>query len=65
VELAWERVGRILEGWQSQEETLKGQDKPLRLPKYAAGTWGPKEADELMAKDGRYWRNPASVHISR
>jgi glucose-6-phosphate 1-dehydrogenase len=65
VELAWERVGRILDGWQLQEDAFKEQDKILKLPKYAAGTWGPKEADELLAKDGRYWRNPASVRVSR
>lgn len=65
VELAWERIGRILDGWQMQENAIKGQDKTLKLPKYAAGTWGPKEADELLAKDDRYWRNPASVRVSR
>jgi glucose-6-phosphate 1-dehydrogenase len=65
VELAWERINRVLEGWQMQEEALAAQDKTLKLPKYAAGTWGPKEADELLAKDGLYWRNPASVRVSR
>ncbi len=25
---------------------------------YAAGTWGPEEADELLARDGREWRRP-------
>jgi len=65
VELAWERIERILEGWQMQEDDLKEQHKTLKLPKYAAGTWGPKEADELLARDGRYWRNPASVRVSR
>ena len=65
VELAWERIGRILEGWQMQEDALKNTDKTLKLPKYAAGTWGPKEADELLARDGRYWRNPDSIRVSR
>jgi glucose-6-phosphate 1-dehydrogenase len=65
VELAWDRITRILDGWQMQADTAKEQDKVLKLPKYAAGTWGPKEADELLAKEGRYWRNPASVRISR
>jgi glucose-6-phosphate 1-dehydrogenase len=46
-----------------QENASK--DKSFKLPKYAAGTWGPKEADELLAKDGRRWRNPASVRVSR
>ncbi|MCZ6766850.1 MAG: glucose-6-phosphate dehydrogenase, partial [bacterium] len=25
---------------------------------YAAGTWGPEEADGLLAREGRRWRNP-------
>ncbi len=25
-------------------------------PNYSSGTWGPKKADEMMAKDGRTWR---------
>jgi glucose-6-phosphate 1-dehydrogenase len=65
VELAWDRISRILDGWQMQEDALKGQNKTLKLPKYAAGTWGPKEADELLAKDNRIWRNPSSLNVSR
>jgi glucose-6-phosphate 1-dehydrogenase len=65
VELAWERIERILEGWDMEERAAKEQNKTYKLPKYAAGTWGPKEADELLAKDGRYWRNPSSVRILR
>jgi glucose-6-phosphate 1-dehydrogenase len=65
VELAWDRITRILDGWQMQEDALKGQGKSAKLPTYPAGTWGPKEADELLAKDHRYWRNPASVRVSR
>ena len=25
---------------------------------YAAGTWGPQAADELIEGDGRHWHNP-------
>lgn len=64
-ELAWDRVTRVLQGWEQEEETARAQGKPFTLPKYAAGTWGPKEADQLLARDNRYWRNPASVRISR
>ena len=28
------------------------------FPNYAAGSWGPKAADEMIAKDGRAWRMP-------
>jgi len=30
----------------------------MRLPEYAAGTWGPDEAERMMAADGRAWRLP-------
>ncbi len=29
---------------------------PRKFPNYAAGTWGPKEADDLMLRDEREWR---------
>jgi len=47
VEAGWSVVDPILERWASE--------KP-RFPNYNAGTWGPREADELLAKDGRAWR---------
>jgi glucose-6-phosphate 1-dehydrogenase len=30
---------------------------PRNFPNYPAGTWGPKEAEELLERDGRHWRN--------
>jgi glucose-6-phosphate 1-dehydrogenase len=48
VELSWKILDPILEHWQR-----KG--KPV---KYQAGTWGPVEADQMMARDGRAWRRP-------
>jgi glucose-6-phosphate 1-dehydrogenase len=27
-------------------------------PLYPAGSWGPEEADELLARDGHRWRTP-------
>ena len=50
VETAWSIVDPIRHGWQS--EPLKDRDF------YAAGSWGPSAADELLATDGRAWRNP-------
>ena len=32
----------------------KSEQPPLCT--YAAGSWGPKEADELVDQDGRSWR---------
>jgi glucose-6-phosphate 1-dehydrogenase len=31
---------------------------PDTLYPYAAGTWGPEEANILIEKDGRFWENP-------
>ncbi len=59
-ELAWDRVTRILNGWEMEEEAAAENGEQLSLPTYAAGTWGPEEADQLLRRDGRYWRNPAS-----
>ncbi|HJT80619.1 MAG TPA: glucose-6-phosphate dehydrogenase [Chthoniobacterales bacterium] len=48
VEQAWAFIDPIEEEWQAQKE--KG------LCFYAAGSWGPDEADELLTRDGRAWR---------
>jgi glucose-6-phosphate 1-dehydrogenase len=48
VELGWSVVEPILDVWSAL---------PIRnFPNYAAGTWGPSEADGLLARDGRQWR---------
>lgn len=43
----WSLVTDIVECWHKQ--------KPEKFPNYAAGTWGPKEAEELIRRDGRKW----------
>jgi glucose-6-phosphate 1-dehydrogenase len=30
---------------------------PRNFPNYSAGSWGPRESDELIERDGRHWRN--------
>jgi glucose-6-phosphate 1-dehydrogenase len=47
VEATWSLLTPILDYWAA--------NKPKDLPNYAAGTWGPKSADELLARDGRAW----------
>ncbi len=48
VEAAWNVVGSILDVWKAL---------PARnFPNYASGTWGPAQADELLQRDGRQWR---------
>jgi len=49
VETAWGIVQPILNAWASDA------DPPSP---YEAGTWGPHEADMLLARDGRTWRRP-------
>jgi len=48
VEMGWAIVHPLLESW--------GAQSAGELPSYAAGSWGPREADELLARDGRRWR---------
>jgi glucose-6-phosphate 1-dehydrogenase len=48
VEQAWTIVNSIIDGW-------KYMMKP-NFPNYESGTWGPKEADDFIEKDGRKWR---------
>jgi glucose-6-phosphate 1-dehydrogenase len=50
VEASWAWIDRIEQAWTRSE--------PPQFPNYAAGTWGPAEADELLARDGRAWRRP-------
>ncbi|HKH47685.1 MAG TPA: glucose-6-phosphate dehydrogenase [Thermoanaerobaculia bacterium] len=50
VEAGWSVVAPILDVWQALP--------PRNFPNYEAASWGPKEADELIQKDGRKWRNP-------
>ena len=47
VEVGWSVVEPILDVWRALP--------PTSFPNYAAGTWGPKEADELLERDGRQW----------
>jgi glucose-6-phosphate 1-dehydrogenase len=48
VEAGWTVVDPVLDVWKALP--------PRRFPNYAAGSWGPKEADELMELDQRQWR---------
>src|SRR5437667_3896730 len=50
VEEAWAFIDIIENAW--SEKT-----NPPELSFYPAGSWGPEEADELLARDGRAWRS--------
>jgi len=47
IEAAWRYISALHEGWAQADSPLAG---------YAAGTWGPHEADALLAHDAREWR---------
>ncbi|HEX4579230.1 MAG TPA: glucose-6-phosphate dehydrogenase [Candidatus Dormibacteraeota bacterium] len=50
VEEAWRICTAILDGWRAHPPEREG------TPNYEAGTWGPHEAGDFMARDGRRWR---------
>jgi glucose-6-phosphate 1-dehydrogenase len=50
VEASWSVVQPILDVWQALP--------PRNFPNYPAGSWGPWEANELLERDGRQWREP-------
>ena len=47
VETAWEIVQPVLDAWAATPAT--------DFPNYVAGTWGPRAASDLLARDGRHW----------
>ena len=47
VEAAWEVVTPILEVWKDR--------KPVDFPNYSPDSWGPEDAEALIAKDGHTW----------
>jgi glucose-6-phosphate 1-dehydrogenase len=49
VEASWSVVQPILDYWSTQK---------FAFPNYAAGTWGPAAADEMLARRGHTWRRP-------
>lgn len=50
LEAAWEFVTPILEAW--------GASKLSPIPTYAAGSWGPSEADRFLDERHDWWRRP-------
>lgn len=43
---SWRLFTPILQAWETMESNF---------PNYEAGSWGPNEANEMLAKDGRQW----------
>jgi glucose-6-phosphate 1-dehydrogenase len=51
VEASWSVLMPILNVW--------GDSVPADFPNYRSGTWGPKAAEALIAKDKRRWLRPS------
>jgi glucose-6-phosphate 1-dehydrogenase len=49
LEAAWRFVDPLLRAWESPDH---------RPELYPAGSWGPKAAQELLTRSGRWWRAP-------
>jgi len=47
-EYSWSAISPVLDQWAKKAEP--------GFPTYPAGSWGPKEADDLIERDGRQWR---------
>ena len=47
VEAAWRVITPIMDAWEHR--------KPVDFPNYAPGSWGPEDAEALIAKDGHHW----------
>jgi glucose-6-phosphate 1-dehydrogenase len=47
VEAAWRAVQPVLDAWAAT--------RPVDFPNYAAGSQGPEAADQLLARDQRFW----------
>ena len=47
VEAAWRVITPILEAWAARP--------PVDFPNYAPGSWGPEDAEALIAQDGHHW----------
>lgn len=54
VEAAWKVVMPIIEAWENRP--------PVDFPNYSPGTWGPEDAEALIARDGKNWITLPAPH---
>jgi glucose-6-phosphate 1-dehydrogenase len=50
VEEQWAFIDHVFDAW--------AHEASAPPPIYPSGSWGPEQADDLLAKDGRRWRKP-------
>jgi len=54
----FQRSDMVVASWRIVSPILNGWDEDRGKPdRYAAGSWGPKVADEMLERDGRAWKN--------
>jgi glucose-6-phosphate 1-dehydrogenase len=57
VEAGWSVIQPIIDVWRAL---------PARgFPNYSAGSWGPKEAEELLERDGRSWHKVGEEDVDK
>ena len=54
IEAAWRLIDPIIRGWKDK--------KSGELTTYDPGSWGPREAQGLLERDGRVWRTGCGGH---
>jgi len=59
----FQRADQVEAGWAVVDPVQKAWSKEAapKLPNYAAGSWGPDEADELLRRDGREWEKTSDI----
>ncbi len=48
IEACWRLIDPVIAGWEEMD--------PEKMVSYPRGSWGPAEAEELLARDSRRWR---------
>ena len=54
IETAWSIIDPLIQSWEDQTTD--------DLAVYDPGSWGPEEADELLNRDGNFWRMNCALH---
>ncbi len=54
IEAAWQLVDPVIAVWETPGAPP--------LARYTPGSWGPREADEFILRDGRVWRHECAAH---
>ncbi|MBJ7906978.1 glucose-6-phosphate dehydrogenase [Streptomyces sp. NPDC003656] len=52
------RTQEVEESWKILDPIEEYWDTHGKPAQYDSGSWGPREADEMLARDGRSWRRP-------